>query len=269
MPTGVARWTDSATAGNVAEALSPWVTVAPDRPRERSSSNRIVRRSCAASVLQLGTRRALAVRAAGSVVRAAGVDGVRCPTARRHQRAETIGARAARASTTIVVWIDRGRRGSSPCSASRPRHRSDERGPHRCRARVRCAEPVARPDRGHVHHLEDQIGVGDVVDLGVASGTVEDVSLRTTRLRDVEGVVWHVPNGEIQRVGNKSQQWSRAVLDIPVSYNADIDRAPTGDRARPRSEWPTTTSGPTASSPRPRCWCRDVHARHGHAPARR
>ena len=73
--------------------------------------------------------------------------------------------------------------------------------------------------------MEDQVGVGDVVDLGFASGTVEDVSLRTTRLRDVEGVVWYVPNGGIARVGNKSQQWSRAVLDIPVSYAADIDRA--------------------------------------------
>jgi moderate conductance mechanosensitive channel len=79
---------------------------------------------------------------------------------------------------------------------------------------------------------EDQYGVGDVIDVGGAvgvkdgvSGTVEGVSLRTTRIRDVEGVVWHVPNGEIKRVGNKSQQWSRAVLDIPVDYNADISKA--------------------------------------------
>ena len=73
--------------------------------------------------------------------------------------------------------------------------------------------------------VEDQYGVGDVVDLGVASGTVEGVSLRTTRLRDVEGVVWHVPNGEIHRVGNKSQQWARALLDIPVAYDADLPAA--------------------------------------------
>jgi small conductance mechanosensitive channel len=73
--------------------------------------------------------------------------------------------------------------------------------------------------------IEDQVGVGDVVDLGVASGTVEDVTLRTTRLRDVEGIVWYVPNGEIRRVGNKSQQWSRAVVDIPISSTADLDRA--------------------------------------------
>ena len=74
--------------------------------------------------------------------------------------------------------------------------------------------------------IEDQFGVGDVVDTGVATGTVEGVRLRTTRLRDVEGVVWYVPNGAIPRVGNKSQQWSRAVVDVPVAYDADIDRAP-------------------------------------------
>ncbi|MCZ7530659.1 MAG: mechanosensitive ion channel family protein [Acidimicrobiia bacterium] len=73
--------------------------------------------------------------------------------------------------------------------------------------------------------IEDQIGVGDIVDLGPATGTVEDVSLRVTRIRDVEGVVWFVPNGEIQRVGNLSQQWSRALLDIDVAYDTDIDAA--------------------------------------------
>src|SRR6266540_767970 len=81
--------------------------------------------------------------------------------------------------------------------------------------------------------VEDQYGVGDVIDVGGAvggsgggvSGTVEGVSLRTTRLRDVEGVVWHVPNGEIKRVGNKSQQWSRALLDVEVDYENDISAA--------------------------------------------
>jgi small conductance mechanosensitive channel len=73
--------------------------------------------------------------------------------------------------------------------------------------------------------VEDQYGVGDVVDVGLATGTVEALSLRTTRLRDVEGVVWHVPNGEIHRVGNKSQQWARAFVDIAVSYDSDVDRA--------------------------------------------
>jgi small conductance mechanosensitive channel len=73
--------------------------------------------------------------------------------------------------------------------------------------------------------FEDQLGVGDIVDLGVASGTVEEVTLRSTRLRDAEGVVWHVPNGEIHRVGNQSQQWSRAVVDVPISSGAELDRA--------------------------------------------
>jgi small conductance mechanosensitive channel len=79
--------------------------------------------------------------------------------------------------------------------------------------------------------VEDQYGVGDVIDTGVASGTVEGVSLRTTRLRDAEGVVWHIPNGTIQRVGNKSQQWSRALLDIPVEYDADLTAATDAIRA--------------------------------------
>jgi small conductance mechanosensitive channel len=73
--------------------------------------------------------------------------------------------------------------------------------------------------------IEDQFGVGDVIDLGPASGTVEGLSLRTTRIRDVEGTVWHVPNGEIKRVANKSQDWSRAVLDIQVSLDTEVSRA--------------------------------------------
>lgn len=73
--------------------------------------------------------------------------------------------------------------------------------------------------------VEDQFGVGDVVDLGGdAKGTVEKVTLRSTRLRDVAGVVWHVPNGQIQRVGNKSQEWARALLDVVVGYDADLPR---------------------------------------------
>jgi small conductance mechanosensitive channel len=73
--------------------------------------------------------------------------------------------------------------------------------------------------------IEDQFGVGDVVDVGEASGTVELVTLRVTRLRDQNGTVWHVPNGEIRRVGNKSQQWARAVLDIAVAPTADLEKA--------------------------------------------
>ncbi|MFT3871128.1 MAG: mechanosensitive ion channel family protein [Nocardioides sp.] len=73
--------------------------------------------------------------------------------------------------------------------------------------------------------FEDQYGVGDVVDAGEATGTVEAVGLRVTRLRDGNGTVWYVRNGEILRVGNMSQSWARTVLDIAVSYTEDIDRA--------------------------------------------
>jgi small conductance mechanosensitive channel len=73
--------------------------------------------------------------------------------------------------------------------------------------------------------VEDQYGVGDVIDVGLATGTVEALTLRTTRLRDLEGVVWHVPNGEIHRVGNKSQLWARALVDVGIGYDADVDAA--------------------------------------------
>ncbi|WP_106399920.1 mechanosensitive ion channel family protein [Actinocorallia populi] len=71
--------------------------------------------------------------------------------------------------------------------------------------------------------LEDQYGVGDVVDTGSAKGTVEAVTLRITRLRDVNGVVWYVRNGEITRLGNESQNWGRALLDVPVAADQDVD----------------------------------------------
>ncbi|MEP7018958.1 MAG: mechanosensitive ion channel family protein [Actinomycetota bacterium] len=71
--------------------------------------------------------------------------------------------------------------------------------------------------------LEDQYGVGDVIDAGEAVGTVEDVTLRVTRLRDASGIVWYVRNGEIVRIGNRSQGWSTALVDIPVGYNESLD----------------------------------------------
>jgi small conductance mechanosensitive channel len=73
--------------------------------------------------------------------------------------------------------------------------------------------------------LEDQYGVGDAIDAGEATGIVEAVGLRTTRLRSVDGTVWHIRNGEIIRVGNQSQGWSRALLDISVAYDTDVDLA--------------------------------------------
>jgi moderate conductance mechanosensitive channel len=73
--------------------------------------------------------------------------------------------------------------------------------------------------------IEDQYGVGDIVNVGEAAGVVEGVTLRTTRIRSVDGTLWHVPNGEIRRVGNMSQQWARVLLDVSVSYGTDVDEA--------------------------------------------
>lgn len=89
--------------------------------------------------------------------------------------------------------------------------------------------------------LEDTYGVGDVIEVGEASGTVEHLGIRTTRIRDASGTLWHIPNGEIRLVGNMSQEWSNAVLDIPIHYAADVDKAIEVIRAE-ASE--AATSGP-------------------------
>jgi len=73
--------------------------------------------------------------------------------------------------------------------------------------------------------IEDQYGVGDIVDLGDATGTVEEVGLRSTRLRSLDGTVWYVPNGEILRVGNMTQLWSRALIEVRLDYETDLDLA--------------------------------------------
>ena len=73
--------------------------------------------------------------------------------------------------------------------------------------------------------LEDQFGVGDLVDTGMGTiGTVEAVGLRVTRLRDGSGIVWYVRNGEILQVGNHSQGWSTGIVDVSVAYTEDIPR---------------------------------------------
>jgi small-conductance mechanosensitive channel len=72
--------------------------------------------------------------------------------------------------------------------------------------------------------LEDQYGVGDIVDVGEASGTVEAVGLRITTIRDARGVLWYIRNGEIVRVGNRSQGWALVVIDVPVGF-AGVEEA--------------------------------------------
>ncbi len=69
--------------------------------------------------------------------------------------------------------------------------------------------------------VEDQYGIGDVIDAGRATGTVEGISLRMTRIRDIEGTLWFVPNGTISEVGNMTQRWARVILDVEVAYGVD------------------------------------------------
>jgi moderate conductance mechanosensitive channel len=71
---------------------------------------------------------------------------------------------------------------------------------------------------------EDQFGIGDVVTVGAATGTVEDLTLRLTRLRAADGTVWFVPNGEIRMLGNQSMEWSQAVVDVTIAYESDLPR---------------------------------------------
>jgi small conductance mechanosensitive channel len=145
------------------------------------------------------------------------------PQARRTQRAETIGA-VVRSIVTITIW--------SIALLTVLEILGISLGPLIAGAGIAGvalgfgAQSLVKDFlTGLFMLMEDQYGVGDVIDTGVATGTVEGVSLRTTRLRDADGVVWHIPNGTILRVGNKSQQWSRAVVDVPVTYEADTGAA--------------------------------------------
>jgi small-conductance mechanosensitive channel len=74
---------------------------------------------------------------------------------------------------------------------------------------------------------EDQYGVGDIVDVGAATGVVESVGIRVTQIRDVNGTVWFCRNGEILRVGNMSQGWSRVITDLAVPYDTDVQEVQT------------------------------------------
>ncbi len=73
--------------------------------------------------------------------------------------------------------------------------------------------------------LEDQYGVGDIVDVGEATGTVEAVGLRITTVRDMDGVLWYIRNGEVVRVGNHSQSWAMSVIEVPLPYGTSVQAA--------------------------------------------
>ncbi|GAA4214755.1 mechanosensitive ion channel [Actinocatenispora rupis] len=73
--------------------------------------------------------------------------------------------------------------------------------------------------------LEDQYGVGDVIDVGETTGTVEAVGLRITTVRDATGVLWYIRNGEVVRIGNHSQSWAMVTIDVPIGFGASVEDA--------------------------------------------
>jgi small conductance mechanosensitive channel len=216
----VYRITGSTTAADIADALSKpirivailllaWILVR----LSRRLVTRFVRRT-SGSVDKLGDR---------LPSRVSFVDTGPMPQARRAQRAETIGA-VLRSIVAILIW--------SVAVLTVLSELGVNLAPLIAGAGIVGvalgfgAQSLVRDFlTGLFMLIEDQYGVGDVIDLGLATGTVEGVSLRTTRLRDFDGVVWHVPNGEVHRVGNKSQQWSRALVDVAIAYDADLSRA--------------------------------------------
>jgi len=100
---------------------------------------------------------------------------------------------------------------------------------------------------------EDQLGVGDVVDLGAATGVVEAVGIRVTQVRDVNGTLWFVRNGEILRVGNMSQGWARVIIDLGVPYDADVEAVQDRMLAT-ANELATSTKWRTRVLDRPEVW---------------
>ncbi len=217
----VSSWTDNRTAIDVTRWISPWVSIALIALLSFAVS-RIVRMLLRRSVQRwetVGRFTTVRRKARGSI----GTSTMLALDQRRHQRAETIGAGLA-SFATILIWIFAAVWMLSVLGVEAATLLTSA-GLIGVALAFGAQNLLRDLIAGTFIIFEDQLGVGDVVDLGVASGTVEEVTLRTTRLRDVEGVVWHVPNGEIKRVGNKSQQWSRAVVDVPIAGNADLDRA--------------------------------------------
>ncbi|MFC7882456.1 mechanosensitive ion channel family protein [Streptomyces sp. NPDC057376] len=97
--------------------------------------------------------------------------------------------------------------------------------------------------------LEDQYGVGDSIDAGVASGEVIEVGLRVTKLRGDNGEIWYVRNGEVKRIGNLSQGWSTAGVDVTVRSDEDLEKvketiAAVGGRMSKEEPWNEMLWGP-------------------------
>jgi small conductance mechanosensitive channel len=145
------------------------------------------------------------------------------PSLRRSQRADAIGA-LVRNLSSVVIWLVAG--------AWILQILGVQLGPLVAGAgfvglaiAISAQQMVTDFLAGIAMLLEDEYGVGDVIDVGPATGEVERVGLRTTQLRAVDGTVWHVRNGEIDRVGNLSRDWRRVLLDVEVTRGADLPLA--------------------------------------------
>jgi len=180
-------------------------------------ANRLVRRAIRRLVASMSEDRGLAALKAPSALARTG----EIPSLRRVQRAETVGALLASVAS-FGIWTLAGLMALGTLGL--------DLGPLIAGAGI-VGVAIGFGSQNLVRDfisgifmlLEDQYGVGDVVDAGPATGTVEGVGLRTTRLRDVSGTLWHIPNGEIRRVGNRSQGWARALVDVEVAYSTDLD----------------------------------------------
>ncbi|HEU4799709.1 MAG TPA: mechanosensitive ion channel family protein [Gemmatimonadales bacterium] len=97
--------------------------------------------------------------------------------------------------------------------------------------------------------MEDQFAVGDVIEVAGLGGSVEEITLRVVKLRDLEGNLHIIPNGEIKAVTNRTRGWSRAVVDIAVAYDSDVDQVLTvvADETRrfaDEDRWAVLLDGP-------------------------
>jgi small conductance mechanosensitive channel len=182
-------------------------------------ANRLVRRAIRRLVASMSEDRGLAALKAPTALARTG----EIPSLRRVQRAETVGALLASVAS-FGIWTLAGLMALGTLGL--------DLGPLIAGAGI-VGVAVGFGSQNLVRDfisgifmlMEDQYGVGDVVDAGPATGTVEGVGLRTTRLRDVSGTLWHIPNGEIRRVGNRSQGWARALVDVELAYSTDLDDA--------------------------------------------
>ena len=187
------------------------------------------------------------------------------PSLRRSQRAEMIGAAVANVAS-VAIWLMASHRGAA-CARASARAPAGRAGIAGLVLSLSAQQMVRDFLSGIAMLMEDQYGPGDVVDAGPAKGVVERVGLRTTRLRAVDGIVWHVRNGEIERLGNESRDWARVLVDVEVARGSDLALAMrTVEQAAQGS--PRTSSG-SRSCWRPRsCGGGGGQAGLGHHPAR-